>query len=76
MSLLTGFRVVQIGQGLAAAACGRLLADEGALLTHRADRCFRQIIHLSGQQPGNAAGVHQGEITRRIARPRPGLTER
>ena len=30
MSLLTGFRVVQIGQGLAAAACGRLLADVGA----------------------------------------------
>jgi crotonobetainyl-CoA:carnitine CoA-transferase CaiB-like acyl-CoA transferase len=30
MSLLTGFRVVQIGQGLAAAVCGRLLADVGA----------------------------------------------
>ena len=30
MTLLTGFRVVQIGPGLAAAVCGRLLADVGA----------------------------------------------
>src|SRR5262249_26963600 len=30
MSLLAGFRVVQIGDGLAAAVCGRLLADVGA----------------------------------------------
>ena len=30
MSLLQGFRVVQIGQGLAAAVCGRLFADVGA----------------------------------------------
>ena len=30
MSLLDGFRVVQIGPGLAAAICGRLLADIGA----------------------------------------------
>ena len=30
MSLLAGFRVVQIGDGLAAAVCGRLLADIGA----------------------------------------------
>jgi crotonobetainyl-CoA:carnitine CoA-transferase CaiB-like acyl-CoA transferase len=30
MSLLTGFRVVQLGSGLAAAVCGRLLADLGA----------------------------------------------
>jgi crotonobetainyl-CoA:carnitine CoA-transferase CaiB-like acyl-CoA transferase len=30
MPLLSGFRVVQIGQGLAAAVCGRLLADAGA----------------------------------------------
>jgi crotonobetainyl-CoA:carnitine CoA-transferase CaiB-like acyl-CoA transferase len=30
MSLLAGFRVVQIGPGLAAAVCGRLLADVGA----------------------------------------------
>ena len=30
MSLLAGFRVVQLGDGLAAAVCGRLLADIGA----------------------------------------------
>jgi hypothetical protein len=30
MSLLVGLRVVQIGDGLAAAICGRLLADIGA----------------------------------------------
>src|ERR1700709_1320036 len=30
MSLLQGFRVVQVGPGLATAVCGRLLADVGA----------------------------------------------
>jgi crotonobetainyl-CoA:carnitine CoA-transferase CaiB-like acyl-CoA transferase len=30
MALLAGFRVLQLGDGLAAAACGRLLADTGA----------------------------------------------
>jgi crotonobetainyl-CoA:carnitine CoA-transferase CaiB-like acyl-CoA transferase len=30
MGLLSGFRVVQLGQGLAAAVCGRLLGDVGA----------------------------------------------
>ena len=30
MRLLGGFRVVQIGDGLAAAVCGRLFADVGA----------------------------------------------
>jgi crotonobetainyl-CoA:carnitine CoA-transferase CaiB-like acyl-CoA transferase len=30
MALLAGFRVVQLGQGLAAAVCGRLFADVGA----------------------------------------------
>ena len=33
MSLLAGFRVVQLGRGLAAAVCGRLLADVGAEVT-------------------------------------------
>jgi crotonobetainyl-CoA:carnitine CoA-transferase CaiB-like acyl-CoA transferase len=28
--MLTGFRVVQVGPGLAAAVCGRLFADVGA----------------------------------------------
>ncbi len=30
MSLLNGFRVVQVGGGMAAAVCGRMLADIGA----------------------------------------------
>src|SRR5215471_15544285 len=30
MSLIAGFRVVQIGAGVAAAVCGRLFADLGA----------------------------------------------
>ena len=30
MTLLDGFRVVQMGPGLAAAVCGRMLADLGA----------------------------------------------
>ena len=30
MSLLNGFRVVQVGGGMAAAVCGRMLADVGA----------------------------------------------
>ncbi len=33
MSLLSGFRVVQLGPGLAAAVCGRLFADLGANVT-------------------------------------------
>ena len=33
MALLSGFRVVQLGPGLAAAVCGRLLADVGADVT-------------------------------------------
>ena len=30
MGLLRGFRVLQLGPGLAASVCGRLLADAGA----------------------------------------------
>ena len=30
MAVLEGFRAVQVGPGLAAAVCGRLLADVGA----------------------------------------------
>ena len=33
MTLLTGFKVLQIGRGSAAAVCGRLLADVGAQVT-------------------------------------------
>ena len=33
MTLLAGFRMVQLGPGLAAAVCGRLFADAGAAVT-------------------------------------------
>ncbi len=33
MTLLAGFRMVQLGPGLAAAVCGRLFADAGAIVT-------------------------------------------
>ena len=33
MALLTGFKMLQIGRGSAAAVCGRLLADVGAQVT-------------------------------------------
>lgn len=33
MALLAGFRVVQVGPGMAAAVCGRLFADVGAAVT-------------------------------------------
>ena len=33
MTVLQGFRVAQIGPGLAASVCGRLLADVGATIT-------------------------------------------
>jgi crotonobetainyl-CoA:carnitine CoA-transferase CaiB-like acyl-CoA transferase len=33
MTVLSGFRVVQMGRGLAAAVCGRLLADVGATVS-------------------------------------------
>ncbi len=33
MTLLAGFRMVQLGPGLAAAVCGRLFADSGATVT-------------------------------------------
>ncbi|HVZ09463.1 CaiB/BaiF CoA-transferase family protein [Rhodopila sp.] len=46
MELLNGYRVVQLGSGLAAAVCGRLLADVGAHVTRIAD----------DTAPGNIAG--------------------
>ncbi len=51
-------------------------ADERRLLAHRTDRRLGEIVHLPGQQPRDAAGIHQGQIARRIVRFRPALTER
>jgi len=43
MPLLIGFRIVQIGKGLAAAVCGRLLADVGADVTCIGADCSRHL---------------------------------
>jgi crotonobetainyl-CoA:carnitine CoA-transferase CaiB-like acyl-CoA transferase len=49
MSVLNGFRVVQIGPGLAAAVCGRLLGDVGAAITRiDPDRSTPLAEHLNG----------------------------
>ena len=50
-------------------------ADESGLFADRADRCFRQIVHLSSQQARDAAGVQQREVRRRIVGLRSGLAE-
>jgi crotonobetainyl-CoA:carnitine CoA-transferase CaiB-like acyl-CoA transferase len=48
MPVLKGFRVVQIGPGLAAAVCGRLMADVGATVTRLdADRSTPLAEHLN-----------------------------
>jgi crotonobetainyl-CoA:carnitine CoA-transferase CaiB-like acyl-CoA transferase len=52
MSLLAGFRVVQIGRGLAAAVCGRLLADVGAdVACIDPDRSTPLAAHLNHAKP-------------------------
>ena len=48
MAVLSGFGVVQIGRGLAAAVCGRLMADVGATVTRIGpDRSTPLAEHLS-----------------------------
>ena len=48
MSLLDGFRVTQVGPGLAASVCGRLLADVGAAVARiDPDRSCRLAEHLN-----------------------------
>ena len=51
-------------------------ADKRRLLADRADRRLGQIVDLSGQQPGDAAGKHQGEVAGRVVGARPLLAER
>lgn len=58
MSLLDGFRVVQIGPGPAAAVCGRLLADVGArVVCLDPDRSDALSIHLNHGKPADQAAV-------------------
>jgi len=53
MTVLDGFRVTQIGPGLAAAVCGRLFADVGASVTRiGCDRSTPLADHLNGGPDG------------------------
>ncbi|MGY9056904.1 MAG: CoA transferase [Alphaproteobacteria bacterium] len=61
MSLLSGFRVAQLGQGLAAVVCGRLFADSGASV---------RTSGLPGASPLNkylARGMSQGSVAQALA---------
>ena len=59
MSLLAGFRVVQIGPGLAAAVCGRLLADVGAdVACIDADRSTPLAEYLNHGKRDHSAAPH------------------
>ena len=56
MTVLTGFRMVQIGPGLAAAVCGRLCADVGATVTRiDPDRSTPLAEHLNNGPAGGDA---------------------
>ena len=58
VTLLTGFRVVQLGPGLAAAVCGRLFADVGATVACVAvDRGTPLAAYLNHGKPDGAAGA-------------------
>lgn len=72
MALLTGFRVVQIGPGHAAAVCGRLFADVGAMVTSDLDPRDADLIVAEG---GPAALRAQGcdAASLRRANPRAAL---
>jgi crotonobetainyl-CoA:carnitine CoA-transferase CaiB-like acyl-CoA transferase len=64
MSLLTGFRVAQVGPGLAAAVCGRLFADAGASVicidTASDDGFAAYLDH--GKQAGRFAELAQTDL--------------
>ena len=58
-----------------AGAGGGKAADKGGLFADRADRRFREIVDLPGQQPGNAAGEEQRQVGRRVVGFWSGLSE-
>jgi crotonobetainyl-CoA:carnitine CoA-transferase CaiB-like acyl-CoA transferase len=64
MALLTGFRVVQLGPGLAAAVAGRLFADVGAAVTCiDADRATPLLDYLNhGKMNGGAAALAAADL--------------
>src|SRR5205085_1423235 len=68
--------VAKRGSVAHAGAGGRDTADEGRLLAEGTDRRFVEIVDLTGQHPGDAAGEEQGQIGRRIVCFRAGLPRR
>jgi crotonobetainyl-CoA:carnitine CoA-transferase CaiB-like acyl-CoA transferase len=64
MSLLAGFRVVQLGEGLAAAVAGRLFADVGAEISCiGADRSTPLAEYLNnGKAEGDAAALAAADL--------------
>jgi crotonobetainyl-CoA:carnitine CoA-transferase CaiB-like acyl-CoA transferase len=63
-SLLTGFRVVQLGPGLAAAVAGRIFADIGAAVTRiDADRSSPLAEYLNGgKDDGDASALAAADL--------------
>jgi crotonobetainyl-CoA:carnitine CoA-transferase CaiB-like acyl-CoA transferase len=63
MTVLNGFRVVQIGPGLAAAVCGRLLADVGATVTRiDPDRSTPLAEHLNHGPEGTEQALASADL--------------
>jgi crotonobetainyl-CoA:carnitine CoA-transferase CaiB-like acyl-CoA transferase len=63
MTVLNGFRVVQIGPGLAAAVCGRLLADVGATVTRiDPDRSTALAEHLNHGPDGTEQALASADL--------------
>ena len=61
MSLLNGFRVVQVGGGMAAAVCGRMLADIGADVVCIEPDSTTALDHYLNH--GKAVGTHDAMVT-------------
>ena len=78
MSLLAGLEVMQIGDGLAAAVCGRLFADVGARVTcldsDDATPLARHLNHgkaiLSGDPAAVRAAIASADLVVCEGRPR------
>jgi crotonobetainyl-CoA:carnitine CoA-transferase CaiB-like acyl-CoA transferase len=72
MTLLSGFRAVQLGQGLAAAVAGRIFADIGATVTCRgADRSSPLAEYLNlDKSEGGAAALKTADLIIVGGRPR------
>ncbi len=66
MAVLDGFRVVQMGPGLAAAVCGRMFADVGAVVARiepdRSTPLADYLNHEPGHAPAPAVAIEQADL--------------